>query len=115
MKYIISESRLDDLIYDYLSSNLQPDYGWEERESYKREKFHNLPVPSYITFDFNVRTAFKYYYTSDKPLIENPKTLLVEDWIVERLSELFGDRWEPIFVKWFQDNTGLPVNHVVHI
>ena len=108
MKYIISESRLDGVIYDYLSSNLEPDYGWHEPRLYKKEA-HRW---GYVTFDIELRPAFKYFLKPDKPSIEKPKTLLVGALIAWRLGELFGDRWEPVFVKWFDDNTELPVSHL---
>lgn len=108
MKYIISESRLDGVIYDYLSSNLEPDYGWRGHEWYKKE----AQRWGYIIFDIDVRPAFKYHLNPDKPLIDKPKTLLVGGLLVGRLGELFGDRWESIFTKWFEDNTGLPVSHL---
>ena len=108
MKFVISESRLDSLIYDYISSNFKPDFAWQEPAWYKKE----AKRWGYIIFDYELRPAFKYYY-HDNPLIDKPKTLLVRDWLVKRLDELFGNKWEPIFVKWFEDNTGLDVVHLV--
>jgi hypothetical protein len=33
----------------------------------------------------------------------------VEDWIANELTSIFNDLWIPIFIKWFEDGSGLEV------
>jgi hypothetical protein len=32
-------------------------------------------------------------------------------WVYEQLDGLFGDMWKPIFIKWFEKNSGLKIRH----
>ena len=106
MKYIISESKLDSIIYDYISSNFYPDYNFDSFEMYKNS------VDKWSYFDFNVNDNSAYVYFGNKSAYYKPKTLLIHLWLSNRLTELFGDNWIPTFARWFEDNVGLPVEHV---
>ena len=109
MKYVISESRLDSLIYDYLDGHYYPDYGWgPELHDFYRE---DLEKYEYFDFLINDISSYEYYLTPDAGGEVPAKTLRVQPWIHEKLSDLFGDMWEPVFVKWFEDNAGLDVEH----
>lgn len=109
MKYVISESRFDDFIYEYLTKNYHPDYGWGP----ELHDFYREDLAKHEYFDFLIKdiSAYEYYLTSDAEGLVPAKTLLVQPWLQKVLSELFGYLWEPVFVKWFEDNTGLEVEH----
>jgi len=107
MKYIISESRLDNFIYDYLSSYFEPDHGWQDHRWYMGQ------AKKYGEVNFNIdgQEVLTYFLHPVHNL--KPKTLLINPPYRRRLDDLFGYTWDPIFVKWFQDNTGLPVGNTI--
>lgn len=109
-KFIITESRLNDFIYEYLTKNYHPDYNWgpELHDFYKKD------IKRYGWYDFNINDTGAYTYLDSAGIYkDNEKnTLLIQSWVVDRLNELFGDGWVSVFVKWFEDNSGLPVKHV---
>lgn len=102
MKYIISESKLHSLIYDYLTSSFQPDYEWGP----KLHDFYKNDVAKYGYHDFliNGKSAFDYRGATE--------TLGIREWVSENLNDLFGNLWGLTFVEWFEDNSGLPVKNL---
>ena len=100
MKYIISESRFSEFIYDYLTKNYHPDYNWgpELHDFYKKD----IEKYGFHDFEINDKRAFAYRGGGINQL-------LVRKWVADNLNSLFGDVWRPVFVKWFEDNSGLPV------
>lgn len=103
MKYIISESRFSEFIYDYLTKNYYPDYNWgpELHDFYKKD------IAKFGFYDFEINDRRGYAYRG-----QGRNQLLVREWISEKLNSLFGDAWKPVFVKWFEDNSGLPVKEM---
>ena len=69
-------------------------------------------VDKWSYFDFNVNDNSAYVYFGNKSAYYKPKTLMIHPWLSNRLTELFGDNWIPTFARWFEDNVGLPVEHV---
>jgi hypothetical protein len=39
--------------------------------------------------------------------------LVIEKWLVDKLSTLFGNFWQPVFKKWFEENSGLKVKEMI--
>lgn len=111
MKYIISESKLESFIEDYLNNSYHPDYGWgpELWEFYKGESEHY----GYVDLTIDDVSAYQYLYKENEWEKNLPKTLLIQPWVAEKLDDLFGNIWEPLFVNWFEKNSGLPVEHFV--
>lgn len=99
MKFIISESKLNSFIYDFLTRNYHGDYKWGP----ELHDFYRKDVSEYGYHDFMIDDISAYDYTEDT------KTLGIQDWIHEQLDDIFGKFWEPVFVKWFEDNSGLSV------
>ena len=110
MKYLISESRLNDFIYEYLTKNYHPDYNWgpELHDFYKKD------VENHGWYDFDINDTGAYTYLGPAGIYkDNEKnTLLIQSWVVDKLNELFGDKWVSVFIEWFEDNSGLSVKHV---
>ena len=110
MKYVISESRLNDFIYEYLTKNYHPDYNWgtELHDFYKKD------VENHGWYDFDINDTGAYTYLGPAGIYkDNEKnTLLIQSWVVDKLNELFGDKWVSVFIEWFEDNSGLSVKHV---
>lgn len=102
MKYIISESRFQDFIYEYLTKNYHPDYNWgpELHDFYKKD------LEKFGFHDFFIDDRRAYAYRG-----KGRNELLVRSWVAEKLNNLFDNTWEPVFVKWFEKNSGLPVKN----
>lgn len=107
---IFSEGKMDNLIVDYLNINLYPDYNWEPHAS----DLYRQDLERVGFFDFKVNDLPGYSYVGEKGGFSgfDPKTLMIEPDVWKTLDNYFGDRWESVFVKWFEDNTGLPVEHL---
>ena len=95
MKIIITESQLDNIIYEFLDEEYYPDYGWES-------SFYRDEVDKYGTVSFNINDDVAYNYYSDG-------TLEVIPFVSEGLEIWFSDSWKIPFKKWFEKNSGLEV------
>ena len=103
LKYIITESRLGSFIYDFLTRNYHADYKWGP----ELHDFYRNDIAEYGYHDFMINDISSYDYTGDT------KTLGIQEWMYEELDDIFGNLWEPVFVKWFEDNSGLPVERFI--
>lgn len=109
MKYIISESKLESVITDFLIGRYIPDYGWASKQYYEKE----VKKYGYTHFEINDIYGYFYLYAANELNNNLPKTLFIHDWVEDTLNGFFGDAWKPVFVKWFENNTGLPVEHLM--
>ena len=107
MKYIITESKINQIILNYLNDNVYPDYGWGPNlhNFYKGEikRFNSY------TFAINVDEAYTYYGLNNN----NRNVLEIYGWLSEKLTSLFGNMWIPVFREWFEDMTGLEINKLI--
>ena len=112
MKYIITESRLEKAIMEYLDKEFIPDYGWYEND---RAGTYQDDVDSYIYYGCNANggpedefffSSYGHLHNYECPLLQ------VYPAVSQQLSDYFGDMWKPIFKKWFEENTGLTVNQI---
>lgn len=103
MKYLILESRLNDLIYGYLTKNYYPDYNWgpELHDFYKKD------IDKFGFYDFEINDVSAFTYVG-----KGRNQLLIKPWVYEKLNDLFGPKWRSVFIKWFQDNSGLSVSTI---
>lgn len=103
MKIIITESKLNNTIVNYLDENFYPDYGWVSQEDYANE------INKYGSYDFYINDEPRYTFSVGDGVSE----LYVRNDTIVRLSDLFGDFWIPVFKEWFEKNTGLKVDSMV--
>ena len=99
MRYVISESP------DY-----NRDYSWGPELHKVLDK--ELKTYGYITFFIDDEIG--YIFIGPKPItgFKDTNSLYVAKFIDERLTDLFGDMWRPVMVKWFEDNTGWDVKNL---
>ena len=113
---IFSESKLDDVIYKYLTSNYHPDYNWGPslfdfyKEEIERNGYYDFEIEDWPAYSYVGKNGVYGGYTGE---IVKAKTLLIEPDVWKKLDKFFGNRWEPVFVKWFEDNSDLPVEQVI--
>ena len=121
MKYIITESRLDDVVIEYLNgmfdvSNVHStnptEYDDETGENYDDD----TRVEFYLGDYEDENTIFKWYdceyFYPDSPAQNICPTVVVEHPYDDRLIGLFNNKWEEPFKKWFTENFNLPVKTV---
>ena len=107
MDYIIKQSRLEKIIWEYLDKTYYPDYMWnEDKDDYKRE-VQNF---GYLNFEKNDQTIYEYYDSTE--FYSELGILKVYPNMVENLDGFFDKYWIPVFAKWFEYHTGLNVNSV---
>ena len=121
MKYIITESKLDKAVTNYLyemfpvdnihSTNpieYDDETGWEGEDENR--------VLFYIGDYGDENNCFYWYdcgyFDSDGPARNICPTVSVEYEFENILTGLFGNRWYEPFKKWFTENFDLPVKTV---
>lgn len=121
MKYIITESRLESAIMEYLNKTFPLDnvyftnpteYDYETGENYDDD----TRVEFYLGDYENEDTIFRwydceYFYENSDPKERCP-IVTVEHPYDNTLDGFFGNRWEEPFKKWFTENFDLPVKTV---
>ena len=124
MKYLITESKLNSTIYDFID-NLFHDGKKIRMVKHTREDedtLDDVEVPGAYDFfyedsddDLFTWTGREYYerpYNSslfDKWRELAPIVEIVDYEKVDVLNNMFGDLWRPIFIKWFEDLFSLPI------
>lgn len=130
MKYIITkqqEEKLESIIIEQLNSKLTPFGGWNPKK-YKEDLNHPFSDSEiFISLedlgDDEDRDADQYehifYSRCDNPNYEYEGNGDCPEVVLDSLKwnffqSMFGDIWQPIFLKWFEKNSKLPVARVRH-
>jgi hypothetical protein len=139
MKYIITESKLEEIIVNYLNKmydvnditwkhpleNGEETDDWEEDPNrlyfYKGDDEYEYGDRIFLWYskeywdaekinasDTVTNTVRNYYEKSPVLDFENANDL-------ETLNGYFGDKWVPIFKKWFEDNFRIPVKSIFNV
>jgi hypothetical protein len=125
MKVVITESRLEGLIIDYLNDSYYPDYGWkgnsksdigyqDEVDKWGDIVFFVDDQESYIYYGCNANAGPEDEFFAGYGHLHNYECplLSIYPYMSQRLDSAFGDIWKPIFKKWFENNTGLEVTQL---
>ena len=103
---------LDEFIYQYLTENLSPEYDWGPENKSEKQRFKRN-LKSYGIQNFFVdydKDAYSYFGEWDG--YDYLYLLSINRWVVNELTSLFGDKWIPVFKRWFEYNSGLEVREV---
>lgn len=119
MKYIISESRNEKLIFNYLDK-LFDVKNIHHHHPHEYDDFTEDEIESIIEFyegdysddDFCFRYYACDYFKPETPAREICPEVALEYNKAYRLNSLFGNLWEEPFKKWFEKNFSLPVKTV---
>lgn len=119
MKYIIIESKLDEIIYKYINSldelkNLEEfdcssfdyDLGHSVDAYCYQTTPHDNPVLEYFPYPTEKEPEMEDYYLDYLPAIQ------IDDIIKNRLNGFFGENWHKSFQIWFEDNYKLPIKTI---
>ena len=104
----IADEDLDEFIYQYLTDNLHPDYNWGP----KLHNFYKEDVKKYGIYEFSIKDKYRYAYLGEWDGYDYLYTLVISEWANNELTSLFGDKWIPVFKRWFEYNSGLEVREV---
>jgi len=121
MKYIITESRLEETITNYLEELFDVDninytvpyeYNDDTGEEYDDDTRMEFYIGDYGDDDTCFRYYFCEYFDEGSEARELCPIVNVEFPYDERLNAYFGDKWVGPFKKWFYKNFDLPVKTV---
>ena len=76
---------------------------------------HNLykeEVKKYGIYEFSINDKYRYAYLGEWDGYDYLYTLVISKWANKELTSLFGDKWIPVFKKWFEYNSGLEVREI---
>jgi hypothetical protein len=123
MKYIIKESRLNKAIYEYLTELFGNIY-FLDSINYNTE-VEDGEILEFINDDYEDSGDFIFEYitrdfyerqedSSDvKQKFLDQSPIVVFNYMVsDKLNNLFGIHWRPVFVRWMEDKFNLPVNTI---
>jgi len=121
MIYIITESRLENIMMEYFDNMFPRDKIWWQHpvdsDYDKDEEFEDAARTEYY---FKIRDddnpIFRYYrrdyFSTYAYQHENAPLLEIDDDYSYNLNQMFGDKWEEPFKKWFEEKFGNPVNTI---
>jgi len=122
MKYVITESKLEQTIINYLDelfdvdniNSLNPyEYDDETGEEYDDDTRVEFYIGDYEDGDNDIFKWYdcEYFYEDSEPRNRCP-LVVIEHPYDNTLVGYFGDKWEGPFKKWFKENFDLPVKTV---
>jgi uncharacterized protein YfeS len=108
----IDDEDLDGFIYQYLTDNLSPNHDWGPKNTPQKQQFkRNLKSYGIQSFYVDYDTdAYSYFGEWDG--YDYLYLLSIHRWVVNELTSLFGDKWIPVFKRWFEYNSGLEVREI---
>lgn len=122
MKYLITESKLEESILYYINELFDVnDINWtnalEQDDEYSKEWEDKNQVVFYIG-DYNGEDEGCFYwyacdyFNPNSPAREKCPTVSVEIKYEKQLNGYFGDLWKEPFKKWFKEHFELPVKTI---
>jgi hypothetical protein len=104
----LNEEDLNEFIYQYLTENYYPDYNWGP----ELHDFYREDVEKYGFYQFSTNDKYGYVYLGEWDGYDYLYTLVISEWVNKELTPLFGDKWIPVFKRWFENNSGLEVRKI---
>ena len=121
MKYIITESRLEENILHYINELFDVnDINWTPRVEYDDDGFENEDENQMVfyvgDYEGEDEGCFYWYgcdyFNPNSPASEKCPIVSVELKYKKQLDGYFGDLWHKPFKKWFKEHFELPVKTV---
>jgi hypothetical protein len=120
MKYLITESKLNSAIYEYIDELFHN--GYDIRMEEAEDEDGNPIEYAYDFIQDNGDYGFLFTWTGKEYYDRPYNSSLFSKWSelapiveiaayekVDTLNNMFGDLWRPIFIKWFEDLFLLPI------
>jgi len=122
MKYIITESRLEDTIMNYLDElfdiqNLNWTHPYDYDDETGEEGEDENRIEFYIgDYEGDEEGCFRWYdcdyFNEGSPAQDICPTITIENEYVNALNGYFGEMWQEPFKKWIELHFELPVKTV---
>jgi hypothetical protein len=122
MGYVITESKLDSVISEYINQTFDiDDINWTYAQEWDEDTEEFQEDETAIVFyigDYNgdddgcFRWYDCHYFNGGSKATELCPIVQVEHPFDIQLNGYFGDRWHEPFKKWFTDNFKLPVKTI---
>jgi hypothetical protein len=129
MKVIITESKLEKVIYDFMDELFAAENGNTEihkLESLSASEKLNEPIEGayeFVNDDYYEHdqeylfswTGKEYYENHQRQSFgarlvnEAPIVEILDYERIKKLDSYFGDIWKPVFKKWFENKVNLPI------
>lgn len=129
MKIIINENKLEQLIYNNINTIVDTDnIHWHHPYEYDEDGYEN-ENPNMMEFYYGdwagseyTDFAFDYFmpeYYGDEPSSKDNKSIspileIRDEYLARKLTNMFGNIWQDVFKKWFEDTYGLPVKTITY-
>jgi len=130
MKYIITESKLNSSVYNFMDNLFTSKDGNPEifkLDSIDKDGRSLIDSYDFVNNDYYsdegsdylfswtgkeyFKTIFSQGYITkteyEGMVSESPMVSILDGDIKEELNNFFGDLWKPVFKQWFKDKTGL--------
>jgi len=127
MKYLITESKLEQVIYDYIDKLFAAENGKTEIHKlnsidedgkdidgaydFVNDDYYDGDIQDYLFswtgkeyYENHQSQSFGTRLVNEAPIVE-----ILDKNKVMTLNLIFNEMWEPIFDKWFQDKVNLPI------
>jgi len=127
MKYLITESKLEQVIYDYIDKLFAAENGKTEIHKlnsidedgkdidgaydFVNDDYYDGDIQDYLFswtgkeyYENHQSQSFGTRLVNEAPIVE-----ILDKNKVMTLNSIFSEMWEPIFDKWFQDKVNLPI------
>jgi hypothetical protein len=104
----LNDEEINDFIYLYLTEGFYPDYNWGP----DLHDFYRQEIKEYGAYIFPINDSTAYAYLGEWDGYDYLYTLSITKWAIDELTTMFGDKWIPVFKKWFEDNSGLEVREI---
>ena len=102
MRFIISENKLNNTIYNFIDSSIMDYKGvWVQGWSDENDDYDDRYQKYFSTIDRYDDDPLITYFT--KEYLSSYSFVFLDDTLVRHFNSFFQDRWNPVFVKWFQD------------
>jgi len=109
MKYIINESRLGDVILNFMDENITPDTGFSDAEIFENK--------NWIVFKVNDEELYTFFKKGLRYKFANVVhgTLKIEEMsLINTLDGYFNREWPVVFKKWLESNVpNITVNRII--
>lgn len=124
MKYLITESKLKDIIFKFLDDNFDlKNLDWVEEEFFDWDSGHNIEAIYFGNAEemnnMGVSPVIEYFKYpsnsegwSEEDLQYLPSFRFIDDNILNLLTKMFGNSFEPFAIEWFNNRTGLEAKNI---
>ena len=121
MKIVITENKIESAILKYINTHYNVDeiYSNPFHDDYGNPTDDATEYYSgdYLENDYGLFTLYNKSYWLDEMDVKKELSpiLIIEDKsFYQSLNSMFGNRWEPVFKKWFEDNFGEKIKTITH-